>query len=82
MAHPATLVLPPSRFTIITSGAVSSPETLPEGCRGLHIGQAGTINGTMQNGSTFTGLPVLHGLTPGFFATITGGTARNIWAIT
>ena len=74
-------VIPPKKFVLVSSGAVSSTQTLAEGCRGLHIGTAGTLNGTMTDGTTFTGLPVLQGTIPGFFATITGGTAQNIWAI-
>lgn len=74
-------VIPPTKFTLISAGAVSAAVTLPNLCRGIHVGQAGTISGTMQDGSAFADLPVFQGTMPGMFATITGGTAENLWAI-
>ena len=81
-ARSEQLVVPPVDFVLVSTAAPASDITLPEGCRGLLIGTAGTLNVTMQNGSQRNGLPFLQGQNPGFFATVrTGGTAANIWAI-
>lgn len=75
-------VIPPVDFTLVASGTVSTNTTLPAGCRGLLIGQAGTLNVTMENGSELDAMPFFQGQNPGFFGIVrSGGTAENIWAI-
>ena len=74
-------VIPPLKFILVEATTITSTETLPEGCRGLRIGTAGTLSGTMQDDSIFTDLPVFQGDNPGHFKTLTSGTAQNIWAI-
>ena len=74
-------VIPPIKFTLITAAAPVAAHNLPDGTRGIRCGTAGTLSGTMQDGSVFADLPLFQGDNPGHFATITGGTAENLWAI-
>lgn len=76
-------VIPPTDFIQIAPGEVTVDTDLPENCRGLLIGTAGSLNVTMANEQERDSVPFLQGITPGFFATIriSGGGAQNVWAI-
>lgn len=73
----------PNDFVQQFSGAPDSEKVLPDECRGLLVGTAGTLNVTMANGEARTSVPFQAGITPGRFASIqSGGDAENIWVVT
>lgn len=79
----SSLVVPPYDFVLVASGAVGVDTDLPENCRGLLIGTAGSLNVVMSNGVERDDVPFIQGINPGLFRTvrISGGGAQNVWAI-
>ncbi len=79
-------VVPPYNFVQVAPGQVTVEVPLPEDCRGLRIGVAGTLNVTMRDGTVCVDLPVFAGDNPGLFASIqistAGGAAQNVWYLT
>lgn len=72
----------PDDFVQLVSGTPSTTYECSARCRGLLIGVGGTINVTMRNGETRSGIPVQAGIIPGRFASVlTGGTVQNVWEI-
>ena len=76
-------VRPPRDYILVSATTVQSDTPAPAECRGVLVGQAGTLNVTMANGEDRNGLPCIQGIIPGDFAIIrAGGDAENIWVIT
>ena len=76
-------VLPPHDLILVSTAAPATDIDLPENCRGLLVGTAGSLNIVMQTGQERDDVPFFQGINPGFFSRVrtSVGGAQNIWAI-
>lgn len=81
MSYEREITIPDDFVPICTGAPSSGPYNLTAAARGILIGTGGTLDVVMRNGATRTGLPVLAGILPGRFMTITGGTAEDLFEI-
>ena len=73
-------VIPITRMELVSSEAVTQNATAKKGCRGLRVGQAGTLNISFKNGFQADGIPFTVGDHPMFLSAVrSGGDAENIW---
>ena len=80
MATSAQHVIPITRMELVAPEAVSEAATAKKNCRGIRVGQAGTLNVTFKNGFQADGIPFTAGDHPMFISGLrSGGTAQNVW---
>lgn len=75
----------PRKYILLSSGAVSTTITVPEGCRGFLVGVGGLCTVVAKDGSVMTDLPLPVGITPLLDPTElrapSTASAQKIWAV-